>query len=308
MASITVVSLAPDAVRNVLQTLIENAIQWSDDGWGGYVGPDFVNGHALQVSLVTPKLTLQEAEDSMKPLTDLLSNLEKLSVPVITNITTLPSGYQDFLNSEFVKLFNILDNASLAPSSRLVPKQFFNGSDSQQQLLDTLVEIADGFSPNPIIPYYVLFVPPSQFELPESDIAPYGPGAASVTPAWVSQIDFNMLSTDRVIQRDSLWHVFLEAIWDPSDPTASGAGSPTAAFEKAHTAVDPLRSLTPNSGAYQNEADPFEPNAPQSFWGLENYARLLDIKKAVDPENLLTFYNCVGWDPSDARYSCYPDI
>lgn len=82
----------------------------------------------------------------------------------------------------------------------------------------------------------------------------------------------------------------------------------TAAFRNGHDSITPLRQLLPNSGAYQNEADPFEPDPIESFWGADNYARLLDIKRRIDPQNVLTCYNCVGWDAADPRYGCYPKI
>ncbi|KAL4917613.1 hypothetical protein BDW62DRAFT_218097 [Aspergillus aurantiobrunneus] len=79
-------------------------------------------------------------------------------------------------------------------------------------------------------------------------------------------------------------------------------------WQTTHDLMNQLRDLTPGGGAYQNEADPFEPDPTNSFWGRENYARLLQIKREVDPTNLLTVHNGVGWDETDGRYSCYPDI
>lgn len=42
--------------------------------------------------------------------------------------------------------------------------------------------------------------------------------------------------------------------------------------------MDPIRAITPGAGAYQNEADVYEPDPIGSFWGEKNYARLLAIK------------------------------
>lgn len=72
--------------------------------------------------------------------------------------------------------------------------------------------------------------------------------------------------------------------------------------------MNPLREFTPGAGAYQNEADTFEPDYVESFWGRENWNRLMRIKKEVDPDNLLTVHQGVGWDPKDSRYRCYPDV
>ena len=54
-----------------------------------------------------------------------------------------------------------------------------------------------------------------------------------------------------------------------------------------------LREAFPHAGAYANEADYFEPDWTSSFWG-ENYPRLLEIKRRVDPKGLLYCHHCVG--------------
>ncbi|KAI1261707.1 FAD-binding domain-containing protein [Xylariaceae sp. FL1019] len=65
----------------------------------------------------------------------------------------------------------------------------------------------------------------------------------------------------------------------------------------------PLRQLAPDMGAYVNENSPGEPNWEHSFWG-ENYGRLLEIKRTVDPEDVLWCHPCVGndrWEVIGAR-------
>jgi hypothetical protein len=94
--------------------------------------------------------------------------------------------------------------------------------------------------------------------------------------------------------------------WDPTDATFAGTGSINNLFAAAHNAMKPLRQLTPGGGAYQNEADTFEPDPAGSFWGMDNYYNLLAWKQKMDPQNLLTCHQCIGWDKTDARYSCYP--
>ncbi|KAF5019500.1 hypothetical protein F66182_8507 [Fusarium sp. NRRL 66182] len=56
---------------------------------------------------------------------------------------------------------------------------------------------------------------------------------------------------------------------------------------------DPVRKLSPETGAYLNEALPFEENWQRTFWG-SNYERLLSIKKAVDPHHVFWCFPCVG--------------
>lgn len=54
-----------------------------------------------------------------------------------------------------------------------------------------------------------------------------------------------------------------------------------------------FRALTPNGGAYVNEADFFEPDWQQSFWG-EHYPRLLSIKRRYDPQGVFHARHTVG--------------
>ena len=63
--------------------------------------------------------------------------------------------------------------------------------------------------------------------------------------------------------------------------------------QKAEAIMKDIREVTPDAGTYSNEADYFEPDWQNSFWGV-NYPRLLSIKKKYDPDNLFTCHHCVG--------------
>lgn len=66
-----------------------------------------------------------------------------------------------------------------------------------------------------------------------------------------------------------------------------------------------LRDFSPDSGAYLNECDVYEPNHEEAFWGA-NHARLVQIKRKYDPFHLLDCWMGVGWEgPLDGQYSCY---
>ncbi|KAF8887427.1 FAD-binding domain-containing protein [Mucidula mucida] len=89
-----------------------------------------------------------------------------------------------------------------------------------------------------------------------------------------------------------------------------GATSVTPAWRDAlwHNATQPMRDLTPDSGAYLNEAFIYEPDFETTFWG-DNYPRLLSIKEKYDPDGLLDCWHCVGWKGAeDERYGCYPEF
>jgi FAD/FMN-containing dehydrogenase len=57
--------------------------------------------------------------------------------------------------------------------------------------------------------------------------------------------------------------------------------------------IDGLRRLSPGAGSYVNETDYFEPDWQDSFWG-PNYARLLEIKRLYDPQNIFRVHHGVG--------------
>ena len=50
-----------------------------------------------------------------------------------------------------------------------------------------------------------------------------------------------------------------------------------------------------DGGTYINEANPYEPDWKNAFWG-PNYEKLLEIKQRIDPENLMVCNRCVGAD------------
>jgi len=60
------------------------------------------------------------------------------------------------------------------------------------------------------------------------------------------------------------------------------------------TSFNPLREVTPNSGAYWSEADRYEPNWEQSFWGMDNYKKLKTIKEKYDPTGMFRVWNGIG--------------
>ncbi len=65
------------------------------------------------------------------------------------------------------------------------------------------------------------------------------------------------------------------------------------AAEETNMAIGIIRDATPGAGTYSNESDYFEPDWQQAYWGT-NYARLLAIKRKVDPDNLFRVHHGVG--------------
>lgn len=98
----------------------------------------------------------------------------------------------------------------------------------------------------------------------------------SVNPAW--------RKTYVVLQQVDLW--------------PDNAGYAEIAQVKKDLTVKKLqkmKDLAPGMGTYCNEADPYDPDWKQDWWGA-NYDSLVSIKKKNDPDNVFWCWRCVGND------------
>jgi hypothetical protein len=66
-----------------------------------------------------------------------------------------------------------------------------------------------------------------------------------------------------------------------------------AVRSRIQAAMAALRVVAPDTGAYVNECDYFQPDWQKAFWG-PNYARLADIKRQYDPDDLFVVHHGVG--------------
>ncbi|KAI1328685.1 FAD-binding domain-containing protein [Xylariaceae sp. FL0255] len=103
------------------------------------------------------------------------------------------------------------------------------------------------------------------------DAKPSG-GSNAVNPSW----------------RRTLVHATNGLAFEPLNKTARDES-----LANVNAITEPLRQLAPDMGAYVNENNPAEPNWQESFWG-SNYVRLLQIKRRVDPHDVLWCHPCVG--------------
>ncbi|KAK7689560.1 hypothetical protein QCA50_007352 [Cerrena zonata] len=185
-------------------------------------------------------------------------------------IDTLPSW-----NAFFAK-YVLSAQAAVGPEvmlgTRLISTSLFETEIGRQTLAQTIKNTLPFASP------YIVVGTPFLFN--------YTKGTTSVTPAW----------------RNSLWHLSVKGQFNFNSTLEERK------FQYSEVArhIQAFRDITPGSGAYFNEGDVYEPNHEESFWGSDNYARLLEVKRKYDPDNLLTCWQCVGWSgPEDPLYQCY---
>ncbi|KAL4801828.1 hypothetical protein BDV18DRAFT_70148 [Aspergillus unguis] len=273
------------AQERLMKILVDNGEKWASEGWGGYI---YTLSVGTGVFIGTGLLSHEEAKKSMKPLTE-FALLFNLGIVNIETTDVYLDGLQDFLNLE---QFGISPGSAWALSSRIVKKDSFS-EDKKGNLTSILTDFLN-VQQKPLegsiqILVLCLTVPTVYSQsMPESDL-PGGPGHSAIPPYW----------------RDGIWHALHLRSYDG---TMTKPEKVLEIAQNAHEAMNPLREFTPDSGAYINEADPWEPDHIHSFWGQENYDRLLKIKKEVDPDNLLMVHQGVGWDEHDGRFDCYPDV
>ncbi|KAE9409751.1 FAD-binding domain-containing protein [Gymnopus androsaceus JB14] len=241
------------------QLLIDNGLQWAQQGWGGHL---LMNNFII----VNPLLTLEQAQTSMQNVTEFIQSQNGTVV-----IETLPN-----FNSFFVKYVipnEVPVGTESILASRLIPSSVFETQEGRDTFLQALADL-------PAAAQSVLAMIATTPFLYNATV-----NSTSTTPAW----------------RNAVWHVVVGTgfTWNSTDEDK------IAAFEEANNFTETLISVAPDSGAYMNEANVYEPNYEQTFWG-DNYPQLLAIKQKYDPSSLLDCWRCVGWKGvNDTRSQCY---
>jgi hypothetical protein len=103
---------------------------------------------------------------------------------------------------------------------------------------------------------------------------------------------------DTAMNPDVLDAFALAIIAMPGQPTFPGSPAPDlvragAVRSRVQAAMAALRVAAPETGAYVNECDYFQPDWQRACWG-PNHARLAHIKRQYDPDGLFVVHHGVG--------------
>ncbi|KAL0576432.1 hypothetical protein V5O48_005537 [Marasmius crinis-equi] len=232
-------------------------------------GQEGWGGHMNAYSLinVNPLLTLQEAQESVQTVTDYA-----LAHGGTSLVEDLPSWQAFFSKITLMGMPQVVGQPTIL-GSRLIPADLFTNDVGKTKVLNVTHTMVSQYGINP----YIVVAPPFLYN--------YTEGSTSVTPAW----------------RNSLWQIGFNRKWQFN----STAEDIKKVYQTVSEVTQLQRDIAPNSGAYFNEGDTYEPNPEVTFWG-DNYPKLLEIKNKYDPEGLLDCWQCVGWrGPQDERFSCY---
>ncbi|THU84693.1 FAD-binding domain-containing protein [Dendrothele bispora CBS 962.96] len=145
-----------------LEILVEQALKWSQEGWGGHMSPSgLIN--------VNPLLTLEQAKQSMQPAVDFV-----LSQNGTVVIEELPSWQAFFL--KYVLAAEAGVGIPTIIGARLIPAQNFASEDGKASLVKIFTTMFNDFN----ISIDAILGTPFLFNSTE--------GATSVTPAWRKSI------------------------------------------------------------------------------------------------------------------------
>ncbi|KAE8152244.1 FAD-binding domain-containing protein [Aspergillus avenaceus] len=157
------------------------------------------------------------------------------------------------------------------PNTRLVPKAVFETAEGRKNLMDFFArQVSQGG---------VVYVQ-EEGPLLYRDVKP-----TSATPAW----------------REAVWAVTADGFWAWNSTLEERKQS----VSQMNEMTELMEAITPGSGTYGAEGNPFTKNWQEAWWGRENYDQLLEIKAKYDPDRLLNCWKCVGWEESEAQDSCF---
>ncbi|KAK1224185.1 hypothetical protein PQX77_012925 [Marasmius sp. AFHP31] len=218
--------------REFLSLLINETYKWGQEGWGGHM-------NAYSVINVNPLLTLDEAQNSVRSVTDYA-----LAHGGTSLVEDLPS-WQAFFSKYVLSAQAVVGQPTIL-GGRLIPADLFTNDSGKNKVLNVTHTMLSQYGINP----YIVVGPPFLYN--------YTEGSTSVTPAW----------------RNSLWQIGFNRKWQFN----STAEDIKKVYQTVTEVTQLQRDIAPNSGAYFNEGDTYEPNHEVTFWG-DNYPKLLQVKK-----------------------------
>ena len=220
------------------------------------------------LEIVNPSMTYEDAQKDMQSLLSFFV-LQDVNYTFKTH-----TSWYEYYSKHLLPPAAHIGQYSGAVASRLMPLNVFDAH-ARGKFTTELIKLHQKK-----INLWIMLVAPTAF--PHTN-------TSSLHPTWSSAI----------------WSVRINSKWDQYHNASAEATWDY--FNNVHQAMNPLRELTPDMGVSINEADIWEENQEDAFWGHENFQRLLDIKHRVDPDNILTNFGAVGFDKNADRYKCYPE-
>ncbi|KAH8722968.1 hypothetical protein GQ44DRAFT_686064 [Phaeosphaeriaceae sp. PMI808] len=245
-----------------MQRLKEGGMQ----GYYVIVGPPVVPTLSFTWTFMAYDKPQGTVESLMKPIETYLNNRAGSFQydQKITHADKYFDIYNDGYNNEAVA------TGDSAYGSRLLSPESLSNATLTAKLLAQIGPSSDAAKPNapfanPIVIGHMIASP---------NTPTFFPSLSSTNPAW----------------RKTLVHL-IAVNGKPS--TLPASLTPLLYADITHNKTAAMRRFSPYTGAYFNEADSFEPEWQESFFG-QGYGRLRRVKDVVDPAGVLWCRRCVG--------------
>ncbi|KAK0655897.1 hypothetical protein B0T16DRAFT_315247 [Cercophora newfieldiana] len=270
ISSRTVVILNPDqntSTFDVVAYVLSKFPSLGDSGLSGYsyFFHSFPNpfDNSSTPSLITGMYFILSLQDQPP------STIDTILHPLLSHINTTYPTFQVLTIPEehpsFYAWYQIHYDTSAAGSDVLVGSRLLSSSALTTNLTQSAAALRQFITPLNFGTAYLVSGKGVHHAVPRG-------GSNAINPAW----------------RTAYVHATNLAGWSPGNPNER-----EEAIARLDASLQGLRELAPDSGAYVNEANPYERNWQHVFWG-SNYKRLLQIKRSVDPDDVLWCHPCVG--------------
>lgn len=273
-------NVSSDTALEWIKLLVDESLEWGRQGWGGHVAGTYVTHFNPVSDYISDNGT--NARASFQRVTDFA-----LAHGGTSNVAVYPNWLHIW--DTFLLPLDTMQGGNMGMgSSRLIPDELFATEEGKEKIMSYLRSITEiGF--NPVNFYTPVSTPFVYQRLQDPEGFATKKFGTSLTPAWYR----------------SLWHM-----------QTIGSMAWNSSYEDRVQYVTNLTNSTvqlealagPTAGSHFNEANPFMTGWQESYYGRENYEKLLKIKAKYDPENILTCWKCIGFqdkkDIASSRYHC----
>jgi hypothetical protein len=273
-------NISTDTALAWIKLLVDESLEWGRQGWGGHVAGTYVTHFNPLSDFISDDGT--KARASFERVTNFA-----LAHGGTSNIAVYPNWL--YIWNKFLLPLDSMQGGNMGMgSSRLLPDELFATEEGKEKIMSYLRSIAEiGFNP---VNFYTPVTTPFVYQrLQDPKSYATKDFGTALTPAWYR----------------SLWHM-----------QTIGSMAWNSSYQDRLRYVTNLTNSTvqlealagPDAGTHFNEANPFMTGWQESYYGRENYNKLLKIKAKYDPENILTCWKCIGFqdkkDIASSRYHC----
>ncbi|KAF9970056.1 hypothetical protein BGZ73_007349 [Actinomortierella ambigua] len=267
---VTISSEDRSVIANVTREYYARHVAWSDAQWAGY---GTLSQKYMVVTYMQPNGNAENALKTFGPFMDYVRGLG--NVQVDNEAYTMFPSFNAYFENMTAQLPAINAGFGCILASRLIPRTLVETEQGVNQLSETMLQIHNDVAT--FAEQYTVAL------VAGGEVARGSLTETSLHPAW----------------RKALMQILIFGGWEENMPWQDQQ----KVRQSMAQASDGLRTITPGSATYLNEANPDEPDFQQNFFG-SIYVRLKSIKDKYDPKGLFVCHLCVGSDDWDSDQLC----